>query len=178
MKPLLTIPALLALALLAAPQPALAQDRRIESPRFPVFGESEEREAFFAAREAERRQALADIQARRRAEAAARAASETADPTDGAARDYDNYVGYPVRDYARAPRCQWVPVTGVDRRLRRDDGKPGFAYPRERVVICRTGPRRPAPVVVTPLPRPPSPHARPNLRGYGRPGFDLNFPRY
>ncbi|MSU89980.1 hypothetical protein GE300_10200 [Rhodobacteraceae bacterium 2CG4] len=182
--------ALLALLLTAAPPaPATAEERRIDSPRFPVFGESAEREAFFAGRAAERQQALEQVQARRRAEAEARSAAATAAAaaTDQSAAAYDGYVGYPVRDYTRAPRCRWLPVTGVDRRgyLRtpRRGGEgggdgPGFAFPRERVLVCRTGPFRPPPIVVAPLPRPPVLQARPPLRGYGRPGFDLNFPRY
>lgn len=73
----LAAPALL-LMLTAAPL-AAQDDMRGSNGAFPVFGPSEEREAFFAAQEAERQRKLEEIrkeQAAAAAEARARAAAE------------------------------------------------------------------------------------------------------
>lgn len=161
--------ALLGLALTLA-APLSAQERVTESGRFPVFGESAEREEFFARQAEERDQAWQDI---RDARETNRHRPKEKDDTPGGFRvdPYsDSYVGV-YNGYAGVyPGCVRVP--------RRHKGEPGGFATRGSnwKIVC--GAPAYYPPVVAPLPSPPRMRPPKNRRAYSRPGFDLNFPRY
>ena len=105
-------PALLALAILLA-APAAGQDMRGSQGSFPVFGPSAEREAYFAAQEAERQRLLEEIRAEEAAAAEAARAREAEDRENRSADD--NWLSrmpyYPVivcrpRDGEDARECR------------------------------------------------------------------------
>ncbi|MEO1274341.1 MAG: hypothetical protein AAFV96_02770 [Pseudomonadota bacterium] len=140
------------LAILLTIAPAAFAEETPE--RFPVWGDSDARAAFFERQAADR---LAALEAEARiAEAEARAAEAEARLAEIEAEEAETTrrAVIPVRTYTRAERCRLVPVGTGGRQLRlsprrtvKRSQQPAFAVRREDIVVCRSGPVRP---IVTP----------------------------
>lgn len=161
---------------------APAQETSTESERFPVFGESSEREEFFARQIEERDQAWQESRT-------ARAASETGEldvvggnrpDEDGTPGEFqadtqvdpykESYVGVYNHYAGVKPACVVVP-----QRPNKDDG-PGFATPGGNLkTVC--GVQVYSPPAVPSLNSPVRQRQLKSRSAYSRPGFDLNYPR-
>ncbi len=153
----------LAPMLVAAPI-ALAADVTPGSGRFPVFGPSAEREAFFAAQRDAEAARVAELERQRHEEELARIEAETAQK---AARPAE-------RPVIAGTRCFWVSETPPEGSFaRRGEG----ALPAKRRLVCPGG--------VTGWPQAPVPASNFSLSyddgdlsvkgGYHAPGLSLNF---